>query len=78
MTKFFTQSVSQSASVVLLDTCSDFSPTGRVWNLVSGLDICGNTIYGVSYSETDICNWYSSLDEAVAIFEECRNTAVPF
>ncbi|MGB1074459.1 MAG: hypothetical protein ACPGYZ_10235 [Flavobacteriales bacterium] len=78
MRKFFTVPASASASVVLLDRAEDYCAGGRVWHLVSGLDIAGNTVYGVSYSETDLCNWFSSYAEADAVFTECRNAAVPF
>jgi len=78
MTKFFTVPASCSASVVLMDRCEDYCAGGRVWHLVSGLDIAGNTVYGVSYSECGLCNWYASYAEANAVFEECRNAAVPF
>ena len=73
MTKFFTGAPSNSASCVLLDTVRDECVGGRVWSLVSTRDISGNTIYGVSYSETDLVWWFPTLSEASAHIEHINN-----
>lgn len=71
--RHFQPVASSSASTIILDTVEDEACSDpRVWNLVSTEDVVGNTIYGVSYSEIGEVVWSNSYEQALSLFEECK------
>jgi len=79
MRKFFTGAPSNAGSSLILDVIADNCVGGRVWSLVSTLDVSGNTIYGVAYSETGRVWWHKTLASATDLFDYIdRHDRVPF